>query len=295
MVSIVLPTYNGEKYIRESIQSIINQKFNNWELIVIDDCSTDSTNNIVSEFVSKDKRIKLYRNKKNLRLPASLNVGFAKTSGEYLTWTSDDNLYNPEALKKLVEQLEKDENCGLVFSRMEYIDKNGNNSRFSYEPHNIEEIYYHNIVNASFMYKREVYEDIGEYNTDRFLIEDYDYWLRIARKYKIKYIGDVLYKYRIHDESLTEVKNRQILEKKVMLLKEEIELTEHPDWIKRFIYKEIAESSFSLNKYDEMSKFIKKMKAIKPGLVDLRKAVLISYKIGPRLSYIMKKLLRRGL
>ncbi len=75
-VSIVLPTYNGEKYIRESVESIINQSFTDWELIIVDDCSTDHTAMIVDQYASEDFRIKVIHNKKNQKLPQSLNIGF---------------------------------------------------------------------------------------------------------------------------------------------------------------------------------------------------------------------------
>ena len=89
-VSIILPTYNGKKYIRDSIESIINQTYTNWELIIVNDCSTDDTQKIIEEYQQKDKRIIVINNEKNLKLPASLNRGFEEASGEYYTWTSDD-------------------------------------------------------------------------------------------------------------------------------------------------------------------------------------------------------------
>lgn len=293
MISIVLPTYNGEKYLGDSIQSILNQTFTDWELIVIDDCSKDSTNNIAVEYSKKDERIKVFRNDCNLRLPASLNKGFLKTVGRYLTWTSDDNLYKPDALEKMYEVLRDDEDCGLVFSRMEIIDKDGKVRGLSYAPSDVKELYYHNIVGASFMYTRKVYDDIGAYSCNKFLMEDYDYWLRIARNYNIRYLPDVLYEYRQHEESLTETRNRQVLEEKIKLLKEELAYSNYERNILRMIYKELAEASFSLDHYSEMKNYLSEMKKISPDLDDVRKAVIISSKIGPELSSLVKILLKR--
>ena len=76
LISIVLPVYNGEKYLRESIDSVLNQTYRNWELIIVDDCSTDSSAKIAKEYTNKDKRIYYYRNENNLRLPRNLNKGF---------------------------------------------------------------------------------------------------------------------------------------------------------------------------------------------------------------------------
>ena len=101
-VSIVLPTYNGEKFIRESIDSILYQTFTDWELIIVNDCSTDGTPNIVNRYAASDSRIRVIHNKENQKLPESLNIGFREARGEYLTWTSDDNMYLPSALEKMI-------------------------------------------------------------------------------------------------------------------------------------------------------------------------------------------------
>ena len=294
MVSIVLPTYNGEKYIRESIQSVLKQTYADWELIVVDDCSQDSTNHIITEYAEMDDRIKVFRNEKNLKLPQSLNIGFLKASGDYLTWTSDDNLYKPEALEKLLNVLQRNADCGLVFSRMEYIDAAGRLIGLSDTPKNVKELYYHNIVGASFMYTRKEYKQIGDYNAGKFLMEDYDYWLRVARFFQVEYLPDVLYQYRQHEGSLTERRNKQVLDGKVKLLEEELALTVLERDIRRMVYKELAEALFSLGRYDEMKRYLLKMKDISGNISDVRNAVRISYIVGPCLSNVMKKLMRRS-
>ena len=102
LISIVLPIYNGEKYMKQSIDSVINQTYANWELLIVDDGSTDNTAAIAREYAEKDNRIKYYKNPQNMRLPKTLNRGFSLATGDYLTWTSDDNYYYPTALEKNV-------------------------------------------------------------------------------------------------------------------------------------------------------------------------------------------------
>ena len=106
-VSIVLPCYNGEKYLRESINSIIKQTYQDWELIIVDDCSVDRSLEIAYEYMKNDSRIKVIHNESNCKLPCSLNIGFANATGELLSWTSDDNIYYPEALEIMVDALTK--------------------------------------------------------------------------------------------------------------------------------------------------------------------------------------------
>ena len=143
------------------------------------------------------------------------------------------------------------------------------------------------------MYTREVYEKIGNYNTEKFLMEDYDYWLRIAKIYPVKYIPEVLYQYRQHERSLTETRNKQVLEGKVKLLEEQLASNIFDSTVLRMIYKELAEALFSLDRYAEMKLYYKKLKKISPQTADVRKAVHISCIIGPSLSAVVKKVLKK--
>lgn len=202
-VSIVLPTYNGEDYLRESIESVIAQSFTDWELIIVNDCSTDSTPQIADEYAAKDCRIRVIHNQTNQKLPNSLNIGFESASGDYLTWTSDDNIFHHEALIKMHDFLLHNDYC-MVCARMRYIDNNGHVLSLIPEDFCSDSFYYTNNVRACFMYKRCVLDSIGPYDSDLFCVEDYDYWMRIMNHYKkIGFIPEILYYYRMHNNSLS--------------------------------------------------------------------------------------------
>lgn len=206
LVSIVLPIYNGEKYMRESIESVINQTYTNWELIIIDDCSTDSTPDIAKEYAAKDERIQYYRNEVNLKLPKGLNRGFSLAKGDYLTWTSDDNLYLSDALQVMLETIIKHK-VGLVFAESELIDEEGKvTGKYEVPADSFVQrsaIFRYNCVGACFMYTREVYEEIGDYDDTKFYSEDYDYWFRVFAKFPVYQVKRVLYQYRNHSQSLS--------------------------------------------------------------------------------------------
>lgn len=208
LVSIVLPIYNGEAFMRESIDSCIAQTYQNWELLIVDDCSTDATAVIAKEYEAKDRRIRYYKNEVNLRLPRNLNRGFSLAKGEYLTWTSDDNYYKPTAIEKMVEVLEQTANefvfanCYLINEKNEIVTKTAIPKDYMHA------IWDNNFVGACFMYTRKVYETVGEYDPDQILCEDYDYWLRIFARYSVACIEEILYYYRVHENSLTS-KNRK--------------------------------------------------------------------------------------
>lgn len=209
-VSIVLPTYNGEKYIRESIESILSQTLNDWELIIVNDCSTDATPQIIQEFADKDTRIQIIHNEVNQKLPNSLNIGFRQARGDYLTWTSDDNYYLPTALAEMVYFLEQNPEYPMVCAKMDTIDEQGN-ILGTFQSYDNQLIFYQACVGACFLYKRQVINDIGIYSSKWFLVEDYEYWLRIRLAYGIiGRIDQILYRYRYHENSLTGSKLKEI-------------------------------------------------------------------------------------
>ena len=117
-VSIILPVYKGANYLAQSIESVITQTYENWELIIVDDNSPDDSFQIAQTHAKKDNRIKAYKNEKNLMLPGNLNAGFGHATGTYYTWTSHDNAYLPDALEKMVAYLEKTPACTLVYADM---------------------------------------------------------------------------------------------------------------------------------------------------------------------------------
>lgn len=208
LISIVLPVYNGEAYLEESIKSILRQTYSCFELIIVNDCSTDMTETIIRRYMEEDDRIILISNCENQRLPKSLNIGFAVSKGQYLTWTSDDNLYYPEALEKMVNYLKCHKEDGLVYADMNLIDETGRiiGCRKSREG----DYYKYNCIGACFLYTKECRTKIGEYNLERILVEDYDYWLRIAQYYGVGHIEEFLYEYRIHPNSLSSTKMYEV-------------------------------------------------------------------------------------
>ncbi len=204
LVSIVLPVYNGEKFLDISIKSCLEQTYKNWELLIIDDGSSDNSERIARKYSEQDCRIRYFRNPENLKLPRTLNRGFSLAKGTYLTWTSDDNYYRPDAIKKMVSTLEKT-GAGFVFAACSIINANGDKISENRAPKEYRHaIWDYDFVGACFMYTREVYERIGEYDPNMFLCEDYDYWLRIFACFEVEYIDEELYAYRQHEGALSQ-------------------------------------------------------------------------------------------
>ena len=122
-VSVVMGAYNGERFLRPAIESILNQTFRDFELIVIDDCSTDATPRILREF--KDDRMRVVRNERNLGIAKTLNKGIAIARGEYVALQDHDDLSQPDRFSKQVAFLETHPRVGMVGSRVNLIDESG--------------------------------------------------------------------------------------------------------------------------------------------------------------------------
>jgi glycosyltransferase involved in cell wall biosynthesis len=207
-VSIVLPTYNGaSKFIQQSIDSCINQTYTNWELIVIDDCSKDDTPSVVKSY--NDPRIRYIRNATNQRLPKALNIGFAASSGDYLTWTSDDNFYLDTAIEKMVGALQN-KSCEFVYADIYELQGSDIPGARAVSLNESDQLKNRNCIRACFLYSRKVLETVGEYDPDMELIEDYDYWVRVSSHFYMHHLKEPLYYYRYHPESLWCSKNEEI-------------------------------------------------------------------------------------
>jgi glycosyltransferase involved in cell wall biosynthesis len=216
-VSIVLPTHNGSRYLAESLESCLTQTHEHWELIVVDDCSLDGTQAIIKRYAERDGRIRSVRHQANRKLPAALNTGFSLARGDFLTWTSDDNRYRPDALKTLADALMTHRDFDIVYSDWSYIDRDGivAERRRAFEPRFLP---YENCVMYSFLYSRGVQDALGGYDEERFLVEDYDFWLRASRSFRFLCIHQDLFLARKHESRLSALHPRGVKRATMRLL-----------------------------------------------------------------------------
>lgn len=212
LVSIIIPTFNNAEFITQAIESVLNQTYQGFEIIVIDDGSTDQTENILSKFGDRITYIK-----QNNRGPSSArNAGIKKSSGKYIAFLDSDDLFLPNKLSIQINFLVKHPEIDLVYSNGfrfrldeygnevsrklsetgELIKGDINNSNFQYK------LMEKNIfpVHASLV-KRECLEIIGGFDETLTACEDWDLWYRIAEKYNIAYLDEFLIKYRDINDS----------------------------------------------------------------------------------------------
>lgn len=207
LVSIVLPTWNGSAWLKESIDSVLSQTYTNFELIIVNDCSTDNTEEIVNSYT--DGRIRYLRNSENKKLPTSLNVGFEKARGEFFTWTSDDNRYKTKGLEVLVEYLTKNPDVDFVYGNQDIIDENGMFVREQIQKSE-DWIPVYSVFGAYFMYRSKVHYKTGGYASDWFVVEDFQFVLTAYNLgFKFKKIEENQYEYRVQTKSLSVLKRKE--------------------------------------------------------------------------------------
>lgn len=210
-ISVVMSVYNGEKFLKESVSSILNQTYRDFEFIIIDDGSTDSSLEILRDFKKEDSRIKLV-SRENKGLTRSLNEGIKLAQGEYIARMDSDDISMPERFEKQIAFLEKNKDIALCGTWAINIDENGNEIGKYKTPIMSKEIkktiLFHNpFIHPSVMIRKEIINNIGVYNEKIKYAQDYEYWLRVIKKNKVANLDDFLLKYRIGKKSMTRRSN----------------------------------------------------------------------------------------
>ncbi len=221
-VSIIITTFNREKFIREAINSALAQTFTDYEILVIDDASEDKTGEIVKGYIEKDARIKYSRNEQNLGIARSRNKGLKLAKGKYIApLDSDDFWMDLNKLKKQVEFLDANPDYALLGGGIMHIDSQSKPIKKVLFPvydsviRNII-LQYNPFAQSTLLFRKEVALECGGYSTDYKICDDYDLWLKIGTKHKFTNIPQILSGYRIHGGNITHTKRlttaREILE-----------------------------------------------------------------------------------
>ena len=213
-VAILMTVYNAAAYVRESIDSLTAQTFPDWELIAVDDGSTDASLSVLKEF--SDARIRIFPLEKNVGRTTALRFAFDQVRSEYIAVLDADDISSPDRLARQIDFLDQHPDVALVASWARYIDAQGKVFGEFKPPVNECELldclgWNNPIVHSSAMYRRKLAEEVGGYPSDIVWAQDFGLILALAQRYNIAMIGDYLCQLRILTSSLTRSLSNQIL------------------------------------------------------------------------------------
>jgi len=209
-ISIIMSTYNSEQYLSKSIESILNQTFKDFEFLILDDGSTDNTPEIVKNYLKKDKRIKFYKNDKNLGLTPSLNALIQSSSGNVIARQDSDDISRENRIQSQIKFLEEnnlDACTSLAISQQSL--KKVNNLK-SYLPLNFVIKYRNPFIHGSLILKKNVLNEVGNYDERFKYAQDYKLMTDLIKSnYKVKILKKVLYELNTENNISTNKKSEQ--------------------------------------------------------------------------------------
>lgn len=207
-ITIILSVHNSELYLAETLDSIFEQTFTNFELIIIDDCSTDNTREIIKEYTNNNKKCQVYHNSSNQGLTKNLNFGIRYARGRYIARMDADDICAKDRLYIQYSFLENNSDISVVGSWVQFIDKFGTITGFFQPPTTDslikwELLFQNPLVHPSIMFRKEIIERFGNYDEKCYCSQDYELWIRLYFQLKYAIIPKYLLQLRKHENNLS--------------------------------------------------------------------------------------------
>ncbi len=214
-----MPCFNHARFLQDSIRSVLKQTYQNLELIIIDDCSSDNSWEIIERFANHDSRIKPIKHGKNEGLSRSRNDGLKIAGGHFVAFCDSDDVWEPEKLEVQMELLHDNQTCGLAYSDTMIINERGLRvgQRFSERfplplaPSGwlFGKLVRRNFINIqSVLIRKECVQSVGFFDEQVELVQDWWYWIQLSRDYRFLYSPKLLARYRVHSRSTNLVQKR---------------------------------------------------------------------------------------
>ncbi len=206
-VSVLMSVYNGERYLRESVESILNQTFKDFEFIIVDDASEDASLEILETYRRKDTRIRLVQNANNIGLTSSLNKVIQMSRGDYLARQDADDISESERLVFQLRFLEDYPDVGVLGTWVAYVDKQGQRTGIWQTPTTPSLVRWslffgNSIAHPSVMLRSSLVEGGVAYRPEISYAQDYDLWVRLSAKTQLTNLPEILYLRRVHEEMI---------------------------------------------------------------------------------------------
>ena len=207
LVSVIVPVYNAEKFLIETINTVLNQTYSNWELILVDDCSTDNSAEIIEQYMKKDERINIYNNNENSKAAISRNNGISLAAGRFICFLDADDLWDSKKLEKQIRYINV-HNCAFSFTGYEFADENGiPNGKKVFVP---DKINYKQALKNTTIWTSTVMFDMNKLSKEDIYMpnvargQDTATWWKVLKKIDYAYgINEILSYYRRSEETLS--------------------------------------------------------------------------------------------
>jgi glycosyltransferase involved in cell wall biosynthesis len=248
-VSVLMSVYNGGSFLKAAIESILNQSYQDYEFLIVDDASTDGSLDIIRSF--EDDRIVVIENSQNCGLIYSLNIGLKIAKGTYIARQDADDISYPERLAKVVEYLDANADVGLVGTSIRLIDSSGSkitnwsNPKSAYA--NIWLLFFNTCVfHPTSIFDRALALSVGGYSSEYKYAEDYKLWSDIAKSKAINNLDQILLDYRVHNDAVSSLNNKEQSDVRYRISSENI---------KNFLG-EVLDSESAINEFQVLSKVL---------------------------------------
>lgn len=204
VVSIIIPCYNGAKYLPQAIESCLSQDYRDIEIIVVNDASPDDCLVIGDKYSEKDPRVKTVNRSVNGGICRALNSGIEMASGQYMTRLAQDDWFRPDAIGIMADALRSNPDAGLVYCNVNIVDDNGKLLTVLKTEPPEKALFPVNRVGLCVMWRKEVSERIGGFDPRCEFADDYDYWLRISEEFRLMKCSDEApFFFRYHREQMS--------------------------------------------------------------------------------------------
>lgn len=249
MISVVMPVFNGEKFLKIAIESVLNQTYTDFELVIINDGSIDKSAEIINSY--QDSRIRFLENEGNKGIFYTRNRLFEEAKGNYIAILDCDDYAEPIRLEKQVHFLDKNNEFGLVGSWITLIDEENKIKgawNLEYRPERIPaKLLFSNQFAQSSVMMRKEFSDL-KYREEIPLAEDYDLWVRISQKTRVINLAESLVKYRFHDDNISQTKEKELQDNVFKIYKYQLEeLGIYASQDELIIHKKVGNMDFEKN------------------------------------------------
>ena len=233
-VSVIIPTYNRAHLIGRAIQSVLNQTYQDFEVIVVDDGSTDNTEEVIKEYQEQDRRIRYIRHEKNKGGSAARNTGIKLAKGKYIGLLDDDDEWLPEKLEKQMRKFQNSsEKVGVIYSGFFYISEKSGKIVSEIIPHLRGKVYA-NLLKGCILgsptplIKKRCFQKAGFFDETLPSCQDWDMWIRLSKYYDFDFVPDILAKHHVHGGQISADLNAKIVAREKLMEKYWVNFSKNP-------------------------------------------------------------------